>query len=426
MTSEMSLPADMPPEDGTVPEPAAALAPEPVVESAPEPEPGSEPEPVPEPVVESEPEPVPEPVVESAPEPVVETAQEPAPTPGPSVGDVAVPGAPTPRGVQLGRIVEVEVTAAQDSEILVKLADGRVGVIERSDFADEPAPLPGKMLEAALLAREHPQGLVVLSRSWARKQRGWERIEAAKASNAAVTGTVTKLVKGGAIVDVGLRAFMPTSLADDPPPSDLAPLVGTEIEVLVLDADRTNDRILVSRRDLVRRLRRKSEKDALAAVVVGQRRPGRVVSIADYGAQIDLEGVRGLVHRSELTWGRLSHPSDVVAVGDEVEVVVLEVNRSKRRVSLSIRQLTTDPLIGVEVGWSGPATISRVVEFGAFAILDHGGAEGLIHISELTDLPGYRPDQLVAPGETVQVKVIELDPAKRRLGLSVRQAIFEG
>jgi len=391
----------------------------------------------PSPVVAAEPEAAPGPEAPTA-EPGTVVAADPAPGPGPShapsVGDVApsagppsapAPGAPMPRGVQLGRIVEVEVTAAQGGEILVKLADGRVGVIDRSDFTDEPPPLPGSVLEAALLAREHPQGLVVLSRSWARKQRGWERIEAAKASNSAVTGRVTKLVKGGAIVDVGLRAFMPTSLADDPPPKDLTPLVGTDIEVLVLDADRTNDRILVSRRDLVRRQRRKSEKDALAAVVAGQRRSGRIISIADYGAQVDLDGVRGLVHRSELTWGRLTHPSDVVSVGDQVEVVVLDVNRSKRRVSLSIRQLTADPLVGVEVGWSGPATISRVVEFGAFAFLEGSGAEGLIHISELTDLPGYRPDQLVAPGEVVHVKVIELEPSKRRLGLSVRQAIFE-
>lgn len=326
----------------------------------------------------------------------------------------------------VGRLIEVEVTAANEGEILVKLADGRVGCIERRDFAGEAVPVPGTTIEAALLAREHPRGLVVLSRSWARKQRGWERLEAAKASGEGVTGTVTKVVKGGLIVDAGLRCFMPTSLIDETPPDDLESLVGTTVEALVLDADRVNDRVLLSHRDLMRRRRRQAERDAFASVSVGQRRPGTVVSVADYGAQIDLGGARGLVHRSELTWGRLSHPSEVVAVGDQVEVVVLDVNKSKRRISLSVRQLSPDPLAAVEVGFVGPATITRVVEFGAFARLVEHGAEGLIHVSQLTEVPGFRPDQLVAPGEVVQVKVIDLDPSKRRLGLSVTQAIFDG
>jgi small subunit ribosomal protein S1 len=206
--------------------------------------------------------------------------------------------------------------------------------------------------------------------------------------------------------------------------ADPAALVGREIEVLVTEADRAKDRLVVSRRDLQRRQRRKEEKERWGALRVGARMRGRVVSVADYGAVVDLGGIRGLVHRSELSWQRFSDPSEVVSVGDRVSVEVLDVNRSKKRVSLSLRRTMPDPYAGVEVGQIVPATITRVVEYGAFARLD-SGAEGLIHMSELSDVPGYRPDQLVVPGEEVTVKVLNVDTAKHRIGLSVRRVLVD-
>jgi small subunit ribosomal protein S1 len=251
-------------------------------------------------------------------------------------------------------------------------------------------------------------------------------VEAAKAAGTPITGTATKVVKGGLVVDVGLRGFLPLSLLSDVPNSvEPASLVGTEVEVLVTEVDRGTDRIVVSRRDLLRKERRKQEKELLAALQPGARVPGTVVSVADYGAVVDLGGVRGLVHRSELTWHRFETVGDVVAVGDLVEVEVLDVQRSKKRVSLSLRRTSPDPYQGLEVGQILDATVTRVVEYGAFMQLDASGAEGLVHISELSDVPGFRPDQLVATGEQVMVKIMEIDRDRRRMALSVRRVLVD-
>jgi small subunit ribosomal protein S1 len=276
-----------------------------------------------------------------------------------------------------------------------------------------------------LLARDDPKGRTALSRSWAMSQRAWERVESARAERAPLTGTVKKVVKGGVVVDLGLRAFLPTSLLPEKGSGDVSDLVGTEVEVLVIEADRAGDRVVVSIRDLERRRRRSQERDLLKNLEAGTKLVGKVVSTADHGAIVDLGGTRGLVHRSELTWGRISRVEDVVTVGDEIEVVVLDVNRSKRRVSLSLRALTPDPYEGVEPGTIHTSTVTRVVEYGAFVRLEPGGAEGLVHISELSDVPGYRPEQLVAPGEQVMVKVLDVDRKRHRLSLSVRRVLVD-
>jgi len=307
-------------------------------------------------------------------------------------------------------------------EVEVRLADGRSGVIPSGEFDTQPSP--GTTVVAAVLARDDPRGRVWLSHAWAVKHRRWEAMHEAKASHSPVRGTVVKAVKGGYVVDVGLRAFLPSSLVDESPAGDGANLVGTEIEALVTEADPVADRLVLSRRDHLRRTRRDQEKATYAALTAGGRTSGVVVAVLDYGAQVDLGSVRGLIHRSELSWGRVDHPDEVVTVGQPVEVVVLEVNRSKRRVALSLRRVSDDPLLAVVVGEVDDAVITRVVEFGAFARMVDSGAEGLVHVSELSELPGARPDQLVTPGEMVRVKVIDVQPAKRRLGLSVRQAVW--
>ena len=346
------------------------------------------------------------------------------------------------------------------------LADGRTGVVDRREF---PTPSSvGDSVKAAVLSRDDDRrGRVALSHRWARTELAWQRVETALAERTPLAGKVLKQVKGGVVVDLGIRAFLPTSLIGDievesPPPvssaqtaveppavdptaveppaveppavepaetvtvqvADPSALVGREVEVLVTEADRAKDRLVVSRRDLQRKQRRKAERDRLSSVEVGSRATGKVVSVADYGAVVDLGGVRGLVHRSELSWGRFAQPSDVVSVGDEVTVEVLDVNRPKKRVSLSLKRTAPDPYAGIEVGAIVPAIVTRVVDYGAFARLE-SGAEGLIHMSELSDVPGYRPDQLVVPGEDLMVKVLQVDPAKHRIGLSVRRVLVD-
>lgn len=316
------------------------------------------------------------------------------------------------------------VTAIRPEELEVKLADGRVGVIDRRDLGTTPVPGVGDSVEAAVLLREEAKGRVALSHSWARKFRAWERMESAKAAHEPVKGTVKRPVKGGFVVDVdGLRAFLPSSLVDEHH-VDPEKIVGTEVDVQVVDIDQDADRLVVSRRDQLRRERRVREKEALGALAPGQRTSGRVVDLLEFGARVDLGGgVYGLVHRSELSWARVATVSDVVAVGDQVEVVVIEVQRAKRRIALSMRQVAPDPFESVTDGWIGQAEITRVVEYGAFARLE-SGAEGLIHLSELSEQVGVRPEELVVPGDMVQVKVIEIDRARRRIGLSVTQALL--
>lgn len=370
------------------------------------------------------------------PEPEPEAA---APVAAPVIGQSAPAGSPLPPpasagptpasperrgpGVAVGKIVEVTVAAVHDQEVEVRLADGRIGVVPRSEF--EGPVSPGDVVEAAQLAREDPKQRAVLSVSWARKQRAWHRVETAHAEGTPLTGTVAKQIKGGAVVDVGLRGFLPTSLVSDTPGVSLSSLVGTEVEVLVVEVDRPKERIVVSIRDLQRKQRRAAEKELLKSLAPGSRATGTVVSIADYGAVVDLGGARGLIHRSELTWGRLESIESVVSVGDQVEVVVLDVNRSKRRISLSLRGTRPDPYAEVEIGAIESATVVRVVEYGVFVRLDTTEAEGLVHISELSDVPGYRPDQLVTPGEQIMVKVLDIDQKRRRLALSVRRVLVD-
>ena len=356
----------------------------------------------------------------------------PGATPGPGGRPLrSLPGPPPERpagtawpkpGVAVGRIVEATVSAVHAKEVEVRLLDGRTGVIPRSEFGERVEV--GEAVEGALLARDDPKQRTVLSRAWALRQRAWEQVDAARAEHTPLRGRVTKAVKGGLVVDIGLRGFLPASLfPEGVGPEGAKSLVGQEVEVLVVEADRNSDRLVVSIRDLERRRRRSAERDRLRSLEPGGRVTGTVASLADHGAVVDLGGVRGLVHRSELTWGRLGRVEDVVSVGDEVEVVVLDVQRTKRRVSLSLRAAQPDPYEGLAVGAVLPGTISRVVDYGAFVRLE-GGAEGLVHISELSDVPGYRPDQLVVPGEEVAVKVLDVDRDRHRLSLSVRQVLL--
>lgn len=399
--------------------------------------------------------------------PAVTRASRPIPPPpgyGTSAAGIA-PGTRRPRAAAApAHIVDVEIVRVDGAEVEVRLADGRAGVIDRRDFTTPPSV--GETVPAAVLSRDDDRrGRVALSHRWARTELAWQGVEQALANHTPLSGRVVKEVKGGVVVDVGLRAFLPTSLigdieiavpggavADDAAPdgaaSESAPqpepesvpesvpepvtvrvadpsaLVGREVEVLVTEADRAKDRVVVSRRDLQRRQRRQEEKERFSSLQPGKRVAGRVVSVADYGAVVDLGGVRGLIHRSELSWGRIGEPSDVVSVGDEVTAVVVDVNRSKKRVGLSLRRATPDPYEGIEVGAILPVVVTRVVEYGAFARLE-SGAEGLIHMSELSDVPGYRPDQLVVPGEDLMVKVLDVDRGRHRIALSVRRVLVD-
>ncbi|MCB1028620.1 MAG: S1 RNA-binding domain-containing protein [Microthrixaceae bacterium] len=310
-----------------------------------------------------------------------------------------------------------------EREIILKMVDGRPGVVMRQDVTDADGRVPkvGESIEVALLARDDPRGRMATSRGWAAKQRAWERIDAARESGEPLSVMVLKQVKGGLLVDLGPRAFLPASQAFADREGDLAELVGTEVEVRVTEADRERDRVVVSRRDVLRKRRRAEERKAFQALEVGATVTGRVVSMVEYGALIDLAGARGLLHRTEMSWGRVDRMEDYASPGQDLEVAVIEVNRSKRRIGLSLRRLTEDPLGAVEIGTISDATVTRVVDYGVFAELP-SGAEGLVHLTEMAEGRGYRPSDLVAPGEAVRVKVTGINRKRRRLELSMTQA----
>lgn len=354
----------------------------------------------------------------------------------PSIGESAPAGAvPTPHqhaapgadgdplhkasgGVDVGRVIEVTVDSVGDREVLVHLADGRAGVIARAEFTESVAG--GDRVRAALLAREDPKGRVWLSRTWAIKLDGWNHVEEALANRSPLSGKVVKAVKGGFVVNLGARAFLPVSQVTDGAGDSL---VGTEIRVTVIEASRDKDRVVVSIRDLQRRESRDHEKEVMRSLEPGKRIDGTIHSTADYGAIVELGGVRGLIPRGELSWGRVTSVDAIVQKGDQVRVQVLDVNRSKKRITLSLRQTSLDPLASVNEGDIVDGTVTKVVEYGAFMQIGDSQLEGLAHVSELSDAQSYDARELVIPGEVLRTKVIEIDRRKRRIALSVLQAM---
>ena len=325
-----------------------------------------------------------------------------------------------------GKVLGGSITSVSSDGIDLTLDDGRAAVISRRNFDDhdtDPTTVfsVGDRVEGAVLTREDPRGRVVLSRAWALKQRSWEQVVAAAAENELVSGTVVSVSKRGVVVDAGVRGFVPASHLELEPPSDMSSYVGQRFDFRVLDADADKERLVLSRRSILLKAQRKQAHDVLAALKPGDVRSGRVVSLADYGAFVDVDGVQGLVHLSELSWRRARTPSEVVEVGEAVEVKVLDVKVKKRRLSLSIRQLTPDPLAPVQPGDVIEGPVCRLVDFGAF--VDLGGVEGLVHLSELAEHRVSAPEEIVTPGEVVRAKVLSVDRKRRRIELSIRQAV---
>ncbi len=323
------------------------------------------------------------------------------------------------------KILEGVVTAVNSEEVDLVLPDGRNAVIYRRNFGlndEEPTSVlsVGDGAVGAELTREDPKGRVVLSRSWVLKKQRWETLEATAEESKMVSGKVISTNKNGLVLDVGVRAFVPASHVELQPVKDLAPYVGQTLEAKIIEINPSSERLVLSRRPVLLRAQRQKVKELLSGINPGDVRSGVVVSLADYGAFVDLGGIKGLVHVSEMAWERVGKPADVVAVGDEIEVKVLDLNVKKRRIGLSIRQLKPDPLSGVEVDTILTGKVTRLVDFGAF--VDIGVIEGLVHLSELAEYRVQAPEEVVTPGDEIRVKVLSVDAKRRRVGLSVRQA----
>ena len=283
----------------------------------------------------------------------------------------------------------------------------------------------GDEIDALVLTKEDKEGRLILSKKRAQYERAWGTIEELKEKDEPVTGTVIEVVKGGLILDIGLRGFLPASLVEMRRVRDLQPYIGQELEAKIIELDKHRNNVVLSRRAWLEQTQSEVRSEFLHQLQKGQVRKGVVSSIVNFGAFVDLGGVDGLVHVSELSWKHIDHPSEVVAVGDEVTVEVLDVDMDRERVSLSLKATQEDPWRVFArthaIGQIVPGKVTKLVPFGAFVRVEEG-IEGLVHISELAERHVEVPDQVVNVGEEAMVKVIDIDLERRRISLSLKQA----
>ena len=330
-----------------------------------------------------------------------------------------------------GDLIEGTVVKIDRDEVLLDVGYKTEGVIPSRELSIKHDVDPsevvnvGDSVEALVLQKEDKEGRLILSKKRAQYERAWGDVEKIKDTDGVVTGQVIEVVKGGLIVDIGLRGFLPASLIELRRVRDLTPYLGQEIEAKILELDKNRNNVVLSRRALLEQTQSESRSTFLNNLQKGQVRKGVVSSIVNFGAFVDLGGVDGLVHVSELSWKHIDHPSEVVAVGDEVTVEVLDVDLDRERVSLSLKATQEDPWRQFArthaIGQIVPGKVTKLVPFGAFVRVDEGIA-GLVHISELAERHVEVPDQVVSVGDDAMVKVIDIDLERRRISLSLKQA----
>ncbi|HEU4527597.1 MAG TPA: 30S ribosomal protein S1 [Actinomycetota bacterium] len=329
-----------------------------------------------------------------------------------------------------GDILEGEVVKIDRDEVLLDIGYKSEGVIPSKELSIRHDVDPGEVVkvgdhvEALVLQKEDKEGRLILSKKRAQYERAWGRIEEVMQSGSTIKGPVIEVVKGGLILDIGLRGFLPASLVDLRRVRDLHPFVGTELECKIIELDRNRNNVVLSRRAFLEESQSEGRKKFLESLQKGERRKGTVSSIVNFGAFVDLGGVDGLVHVSELSWKHVDHPSEVVQVGQEVEVEVLDVDLERERVSLSLKATQEDPWKEFERKYAAgeiiEGQVTKLVPFGAFVRVAQG-IEGLVHISELSDQHVDTPESVLTVGDQVRVKVIEVDVPRRRISLSMRQ-----
>ena len=330
-----------------------------------------------------------------------------------------------------GDIVTGTVVRVDRDEVLLDIGYKTEGVILsrelsiKHDVSPEDVVQVGDEIEALVLQKEDKEGRLLLSKKRAQYERAWGDVQKVKEADGVVTGTVIEVVKGGLILDIGLRGFLPASLVEMRRVRDLAPYIGRELEAKIIELDENRNNVVLSRRAWLEQTQAEVRTQFLDTLQKGQIRSGVVSSIVNFGAFVDLGGVDGLVHVSELSWKHIDHPSEVVEVGQEVSVEVLDVDMDRERVSLSLKATQEDPWQTFArthaIGQVVPGKVTKLVPFGAFVRVEDG-IEGLVHISELAQRHVEVPEQVVKVGEEVFVKVIDIDLDRRRISLSLKQA----
>ena len=329
-----------------------------------------------------------------------------------------------------GDVVSGKVVRIDQDEVLVDIGYKSEGVIPSNELSIRKTVKPseevelGEEIDALVLTKEDQEGRLILSKKRARFEKAWRRIERAADSGEPVEGTVIEVVKGGLILDLGVRGFLPASLVDIRRVQNLDEFMGQKLECKVIELNRSRNNVVLSRRAVLEEERKEVREQILGRLQPGQVVEGKISNIVDFGAFVDLEGIDGLIHISELSWSHVNHPSEVVSISDTVRVKVLDIDRDRQRISLGLKQTQEDPwqrvLNEYKEGDVVEGKVTKIVAFGAFVqILP--GVEGLVHISELAQHHVESPAEVVRPGDELQVKILEVDDSRRRLSLSVKR-----
>jgi small subunit ribosomal protein S1 len=329
-----------------------------------------------------------------------------------------------------GDVVKGKVVRIDNDEVLVDIGYKAEGVIPSGELSIRKSVDPheevelGEEIDALVLTKEDAEGRLILSKKRARFEKAWRRIEVAADSGEPVEGGVIEVVKGGLILDLGVRGFLPASLVDIRRVHNLDEFMGQTLECKVIELNRSRNNVVLSRRAVLEEERKEVREQILGRLEPGQVVEGKISNIVDFGAFVDLDGIDGLIHISELSWSHVNHPSEVVSIGDDVRIKVLDIDRDRQRISLGLKQTQEDPWQRViSTHRSGDVlegTVTKVVAFGAFVeILP--GVEGLVHISELADHHVENPSEVVEPGSKLNVKILEIDEERRRLSLSIKR-----
>lgn len=329
-----------------------------------------------------------------------------------------------------GDVVTGKVVRIDKDEVLIDIGYKSEGVILLNELSIRRSIDPadevhlGEEVDALVLTKEDQDGRLILSKKRARFERAWRRIEAAAESGEPVEGNVIEVVKGGLIIDLGVRGFLPASLVDIRRVQNLDEHLGQKIECKVIELNRSRNNVVLSRRAVLEEERKEAREQILDRLERGLVVEGSISNIVDFGAFVDLDGIDGLIHISELSWGHVNHPSEVLSIGETVQVKVLDIDRDRQRISLGLKQTQEDPwqriVNAYSVGDVLEGKVTKVVAFGAFVeVMD--GVEGLVHISELAQHHVENPREIVDPGDTVRVKILEIDDERRRLSLSIKR-----
>jgi small subunit ribosomal protein S1 len=329
-----------------------------------------------------------------------------------------------------GEVVSGTVVRVDKDEVLVDIGYKSEGVIPVSELSIRRSVDPasevqlGDEIDALVLTKEDTEGRLILSKKRARFEMAWKKIERAAESGEPVEGTVIEVVKGGLILDLGVRGFLPASLVDIRRVQDLDDFLGKTLRSKVIELNRSRNNVVLSRRAVIEEERKEMRQAILDRLSPGDVVTGTISNIVDFGAFVDLDGIDGLIHISELSWSHVNHPSELLDIGQEVSVKVLDIDRDRQRISLGLKQTQTDPWQQVvdthDQGDIIEGKVTKVVTFGAFVeILP--GVEGLVHISELAQHHVENPREIVSQGDVVRAKIIEMDAERRRLSLSLKR-----